>query len=142
MNKFKTTIGLEIHLELNTKTKLFSPTPINFHSNPNTLVHPIDLGYPGTLPSLNRQVVIKAIKLAKALNMTINDYLIFDRKHYFYPDLPKGYQITQYHNPIAKNGYLELENNKIIRIKQIHIEEDTAKSIHKNNKWYLDFNRA
>nr|WP_318027201.1 hypothetical protein [Mycoplasmopsis bovis] len=97
MNNFETIIGIEIHLELNTKTKMFSPSKIDFEADANTTVNQIDLGYPGTLPLLNKEAVISGVKLAKALSMTIDNELHFDRKNYFYPDLPKGYQITQFY---------------------------------------------
>ncbi len=132
MNKFETIIGIEIHLCLNTKTKMFSPAKNNFNDSPNTNIWPIDVGYPGTLPTVNKKAVIKAIKFAKALKMNINDILYFDRKNYYYFDLPKGYQITQNKNPIAKDGIINL-SNKIINIERIHLEEDAAKSIHKIN---------
>ena len=141
MNKFKPTIGVEIHISLNTKTKMFSSSKNDFNDPPNTNISPVDVGYPGSLPVLNKEAVVKAIKLAKALKMEINNVLYFDRKNYYYPDLPKGFQITQYENPIAKNGKLKVLN-KIINIERIHLEEDTAKSIHKNNKTYLNFNRS
>lgn len=146
MNNFETIIGIEIHIELNTKTKMFSPAPNKFSQIPNTLVHPIDIAYPGTLPRLNKVAVIKAIKLAKALNMEIDDLLRFDRKNYFYPDLPKGFQITQQNHPIGKNGSVfikDSKNQKInISIERIHLEEDTAKQIHLDDKTLLDYNRA
>ena len=141
MNNFKATIGVEIHISLNTKSKMFSSSKNNFNDPPNTNISPVDVGYPGALPVLNKEAVIKAIKLAKALKMEINDTLYFDRKNYYYPDLPKGFQITQHENPVAKNGKLKVLD-KIINIQRIQLEEDTAKSIHKNNKTYLDFNRA
>lgn len=141
MNKFKATIGVEIHISLNTKTKMFSSSKNDFNDPPNTNISPIDVGYPGALPVLNKEAVIKAIKLAKALKMKINNVLYFDRKNYYYPDLPKGFQITQHEDPIAKNGKLKVLN-KTINIERIHLEEDTAKSIHKNNKTYLNFNRS
>ncbi|AAT27862.1 Asp-tRNA(Asn)/Glu-tRNA(Gln) amidotransferase subunit GatB [[Mycoplasma] mobile] len=145
MNTFETVIGIEIHIELNTKTKMFSPAPNKFNEKPNTLVHPIDVAYPGTLPRLNKEAVVKAIKLAKALNMEIDTLLRFDRKNYFYPDLPKSFQITQQNFPIGKNGTLTIESNgkkKEILIERIHLEEDTAKQIHLNDKTLVDYNRA
>nr|WP_318028992.1 hypothetical protein [Mycoplasmopsis bovis] len=105
MNNFETIIGIEIHLELNTKTKMFSPSKIDFEADANTTVNQIDLGYPGTLPLLNKEAVISGVKLAKALSMAIDNELHFDRKNYFYPDLPKGYQITQFYRPIGSNGH-------------------------------------
>lgn len=141
MNNFETIIGIEIHIELNTKTKMFSSSPNNFNAEPNTQVSPIDIAYPGTLPVVNKQAVIKAIKLGKSLNMKINDTLYFDRKNYYYPDLPKGYQITQNNRPIGSNGKIKI-SNKVITIERIHLEEDTAKSIYKDGKTFLNFNRA
>ncbi len=145
MNKYDVTIGIEIHLELNTKTKMFSPTPIHFNAIPNTFVNEIDLGYPGSLPSVNKQCVIKAIMLAKALKMEIDQLLRFDRKNYFYPDLPKGYQITQQFFPIGKNGLIKIDDQSQaidIKIERIHLEEDTAKSLHQGDFSLLDYNRA
>ncbi|MGL5438235.1 MAG: Asp-tRNA(Asn)/Glu-tRNA(Gln) amidotransferase subunit GatB [Metamycoplasmataceae bacterium] len=147
MNKqFESVIGIEIHLELNTKTKLFSSAENNFESLPNTTVSLIDLAFPGTLPSLNKEAVIKAIKLAKVLNMKIDNELHFDRKHYFYTDIPKCFQITQQFRPIAKNGNIlikdEENKEKKIRINRIHIEEDTARQIHKGDNTYINYNRA
>ncbi|MGL5617476.1 MAG: Asp-tRNA(Asn)/Glu-tRNA(Gln) amidotransferase subunit GatB [Metamycoplasmataceae bacterium] len=146
MNNFEVVIGIEIHLELNTKTKLFSNTKNNFHSLPNTNVNVIDLGYPGTLPSLNKEAVVKAIKLAKSLKMEIDNELHFDRKNYFYTDIPKGFQITQQFRPIGKNGILTLFLNngktKNIRINRIHIEEDTARQIHTETETLINYNRA
>ena len=109
IRNFETVIGIEIHIELNTKSKCFSPVANDFHGPVNQLICPIDLGYPGTLPLLNQAVVIKAIKLAKALKMQIDHELHFDRKNYYYTDLPKGFQITQQFRPIGKNGQLELD---------------------------------
>ena len=145
MSKMQVTIGIEIHLELNTKTKMFSAAPNQFGAKPNTQVSVIDLGYPGTLPAPNEAAVKKGIKLAKALKMTISQLLIFDRKNYFYPDLPKGYQITQDQNPLGKNGVLPIlvnEKYQDVAIERIHLEEDTAKSSHHQNQTLLDFNRA
>lgn len=144
IKNFEMLIGIEIHLELNTKTKMFSAIKNDFYAEPNTLVSPIDLGYPGTLPTVNKEAVIKAIKLAKALNMEIDNELHFDRKNYFYTDLPKGYQITQQFRPIGKNGVVILENNnsKKIRIERIHLEEDTARQLHNENETMINYNRA
>lgn len=145
ISNFELTIGIEIHLELNTKTKMFSSVENKFNATPNTLVSPIDLGYPGTLPTINKEAVIKAIKLAKALNMEIDNELHFDRKNYYYTDLPKGYQITQQFRPIGKNGYITIDlgnYTKQIRIERIHLEEDTAKQVHNNGKTFIDYNRA
>ncbi|MCK5866862.1 MAG: Asp-tRNA(Asn)/Glu-tRNA(Gln) amidotransferase subunit GatB [Mycoplasmataceae bacterium] len=141
MSNYITTIGIEIHIELNTKTKMFSPAKNNFNAKPNTNVHPVDIAYPGTLPVVNKQAVIFAVQLGKALKMDIDETLYFDRKHYFYMDLPKGYQITQNERPIGSEGTLNVLNNDIA-IERIHLEEDTAKSIHRNGKTYLNYNRA
>lgn len=144
MNNFETIIGIEIHLELNTKTKMFSPSKIDFEADANTTVNQIDLGYPGTLPLLNKEAVISGVKLAKALSMTIDNELHFDRKNYFYPDLPKGYQITQFYRPIGSNGRFVINTEsgrKKINIERIHLEEDTARQYH-GEKTKLDYNRA
>lgn len=141
MINYEVIIGIEIHLELNTKTKMFSSAPNNFKADPNTQVSVIDLAYPGTLPQLNKQAVVKSIKLAKALNMSIDKLIRFDRKNYFYPDLPKGYQITQQYHPIGKDGIVNVLGKKI-EIERIHMEEDTAKSSHEGDLTLLDFNRA
>ncbi|TKA58947.1 Aspartyl/glutamyl-tRNA(Asn/Gln)amidotransferase subunit [Mycoplasmopsis bovis 8790] len=144
MNNFETIIGIEIHLELNTKTKMFSPSKIDFDAGANTTVNQIDLGYPGTLPLLNKEAVISGVKLAKALSMIIDSELHFDRKNYFYPDLPKGYQITQFYRPIGSNGHFVINTEsgkKIINIERIHLEEDTARQYH-GEKTKLDYNRA
>ncbi|MGL5205569.1 MAG: Asp-tRNA(Asn)/Glu-tRNA(Gln) amidotransferase subunit GatB [Metamycoplasmataceae bacterium] len=146
MKNFEVVIGIEIHLELNTKTKLFSNARNDFHSLPNTNVNVIDLGYPGTLPSLNKEAVIKAIKLAKSLKMNIDNELHFDRKNYYYTDIPKGFQITQQFRPIGKNGVLTLflnnDKTKDVRINRIHIEEDTARQIHTETETLINYNRA
>lgn len=141
LKNFETIIGVEIHLELNTKSKLFSSAENNFAAPVNECVSSVDLAYPGTLPSLNKEAVIKAIKLAKALKMQIDFELHFDRKNYFYTDLPKGFQITQQYRPIGRHGLLNI-SNKSIRINRIHIEEDTARQIHKGEYTYLNYNRA
>lgn len=139
------TIGIEVHVELNTKSKAFSNSKNEFNDLPNTNVNVIDLGYPGTLPTLNKEVIESGLKIALALNCKINTTTFFDRKNYFYVDNPKSYQITQNKNPIGYDGYLEIEDNgvfKRIEIEELHIEEDTAKSIHGNNKTLLNYNRA
>lgn len=145
MINFETVIGIEIHIELKTKTKMFSPVEINFNAESNTKANQIDLGYPGTLPQVNKKAVKYAIMLAKALNMQIDSSLRFDRKHYFYPDLPKGYQITQFYHPIGREGQIKLNNNGKefeVNIERIHLEEDTARQHHKDNYSQLDYNRA
>ncbi len=140
--------GLEIHVQLNTKTKIFSSDSATFGASPNEHISAVSLALPGALPKLNREVVAKAVRMGLALNCTINQVNYFDRKNYFYADLPKGYQITQDNMPICQNGYLDiLLNNgeeKRIGINRIHLEEDAGKSMHdQNNQYsYVDLNRA
>lgn len=145
MNSYKPTIGIEVHLELKTVSKVFS-RPRNNYSDPvNTNINEVDLGYPGVLPTLNREVVNSAIKAALVLNMDVSNVMHFDRKNYYYPDLPKGYQITQNETPIGKNGYLLINldgKEKRIGIERLHIEEDTAKSLHHKGKTLLNYNRC
>lgn len=139
------TIGIELHIELKSKNKVFSNTLNEFSNVPNSNVNEIDLGYPGTLPTLNKEVVNMALKAALALNCKINKKMHFDRKNYFYPDLPKGYQITQQDTPIGYDGYVEIDVDGItkkIRIERIHIEEDTCKSMHVSKNTLLNYNRA
>ncbi|EFF41775.1 Asp-tRNA(Asn)/Glu-tRNA(Gln) amidotransferase subunit GatB [Mycoplasmopsis alligatoris] len=146
MNNFEVIIGVEIHVELNTKTKMFSPAKNDFNALPNSTFNQIDLAYPGTLPLLNKQAVKHAIALAKALNMHIDQEIHFDRKNYFYTDLPKGYQITQFFRPIGSEGFLEIElanqETKKIAIERIHLEEDTARQYHENEITKIDYNRC
>lgn len=145
IKNFELVIGIEIHLELNTKTKMFSAIKNDFNGEPNTLVSPIDLGYPGTLPTINKEAVVKAVKLAKALNMKIDNELHFDRKNYYYTDLPKGYQITQQFRPIGSEGVIKLDlgnYKKEIRIERIHLEEDTARQLHNEHETLINYNRA
>ncbi|TPE58080.1 Asp-tRNA(Asn)/Glu-tRNA(Gln) amidotransferase subunit GatB [[Mycoplasma] falconis] len=146
MNKdWEIVIGIEIHLELNTKTKMFSPAPNVYGEEANAHVSNIDLAYPGSLPLVNSAAIIKAIKLAKALKMEIDPIVRFDRKNYFYPDLTKGYQITQQFNPIGKNGQIKIKVNnnwQDVLIERIHMEEDTAKSNHEGDLTYLNYNRS
>ncbi len=137
-------IGLEIHAELSTKSKMFCACP-NYTdgSKPNTSVCPICLGHPGTLPAVNSQALSYGLLLGLALNCHINSLSKFDRKNYFYPDLPKGYQISQYDLPIAYGGYLTIEPGRDIGITRIHLEEDTGKSGHDHaHHSVVDFNRA
>jgi len=137
-------VGLEVHVELDTKTKMFCDClndPNERH--PNVNICPVCTAQPGTLPVINREAVKKVIKTGLALNCRIPEYSKFDRKNYFYPDLPKGYQISQLYMPFCKAGFLEIDNKKI-RIREVHLEEDTGRLIHPEDKDYslVDFNRA
>ncbi|MFH0840650.1 MAG: Asp-tRNA(Asn)/Glu-tRNA(Gln) amidotransferase subunit GatB [bacterium] len=141
-NKYDVIIGLEIHAELKTKSKMFCDCNNDSeHTLPNANTCPICLGHPGTLPAVNQQAINYALMLGIVLNCKINKFCKFDRKNYFYPDLPKGYQISQYDLPICHHGYLEIENGKI-DITRIHLEEDTGKLIHLSNTSLVDYNRA
>lgn len=142
---FEAIIGLEIHVEMKTKSKMFSSAPINFSDEPNTDVALLDMAFPGTMPIVNKEAVRNAIRICNALHMQIDHELWFDRKNYFYSDLPKGYQITQQFRPIGKEGYLEIEINnqkKKIEIERLHMEEDTCKQLHFSDYTLLDYNRA
>lgn len=142
---FEAVIGLEIHVAMNTKSKMFSTAPIRYGALPNSLTVPLDFAFPGTMPVVNKQAVINAIRICNALHMTIDRELWFDRKNYFYSDLPKGYQITQQQRPIGSNGYLEIETSlgkKKISIERLHLEEDTCKQLHSWDCTLLDYNRA
>jgi len=141
MSNYKPTIGIEVHLELTSNTKVFSGAINNYHGLANTQVSNVDLGYPGSLPTINNGVINTALKAALALNMNINKEMYFDRKNYYYPDLPKGYQITQMRTPIGYEGYLMVDNKKY-EIERIHIEEDTCKSIHNEKETLLNYNRS
>lgn len=143
--QYKQMIGLEVHCQLNTKTKMFSNTPVSYGKGVNTQVGPIDLGLTGTLPCVNKKAVEYAIKVCHALHMEIAPVLVFDRKNYYYSDLPKGFQITQQEYPIGRNGYIDIEideNIKRIEIEELHLEEDTAKQLHDNDFSLIDYNRA
>lgn len=145
MSNYIPTIGVEVHVELKTKTKIFSNSTNGYGEMANSLTNVIDLGYPGTLPTLNKEVLNLAIKAATVLNCKIRREMHFDRKNYFYPDNSKNYQITQSRTPIGYDGYVEIEVNgvkKKIEIEEMHIEEDTCKSTHRGTKTLLDFNRA
>lgn len=142
---YETVIGIEIHCELKTKTKMFSSAPVTYGAQPNTCVNEIDLGHPGTLPSLNKQAVKLAIQACTALNLEIDPVVRFDRKNYYYSDLPKGFQITQQFHPIGSSGFIDIETStgvKRIRINRLHMEEDTAKQYHVEDETWMDFNRA
>ena len=145
MTNYIPTIGVEVHVELKTKTKIFSNSTNGYGEMANSLTNVIDLGYPGTLPTLNEEVINLAIRAATILNCKIRRTMHFDRKNYFYPDNPKNYQITQARTPIGYDGYVEIEvdgKKKKIEIEEMHIEEDTCKSAHRGTKTLLDFNRA
>ena len=141
-NLFELTIGIEVHVVLNSKTKMFSSSLSSHEGEVNNNINPIDLGHPGIMPSPNKKCIEKAIVLANALNMEIANKITFDRKNYFYQDLPKGFQITQQFNPIGKKGTIKLENGHIIEITRIHLEEDTAKQTKENGEILLDYNRS
>ncbi|MCU7557815.1 Asp-tRNA(Asn)/Glu-tRNA(Gln) amidotransferase subunit GatB [Macrococcus capreoli] len=141
---FETVIGLEVHVELKTESKMFSASPAHFGAEPNTNVSVIDLGYPGVLPVVNKTAVDWAMRAAMALNMDIRTSTKFDRKNYFYPDNPKAYQISQFDEPIGENGYIDIEVNgetKRIGITRLHMEEDAGKLNHKDGYSLVDLNR-
>jgi aspartyl-tRNA(Asn)/glutamyl-tRNA(Gln) amidotransferase subunit B len=148
--KYEAVIGLEVHVQLLTKSKIFCSCSTHFGDPPNSNTCPVCLGLPGALPVLNREAVTMAMKAAMALNCTINPRSRFARKNYFYPDLPKGYQISQYDEPLSEDGWIELEVNgtrKRIGITRVHLEEDAGKSLHEGftdseEKSYIDLNRT
>ncbi len=148
--KYEPVIGLEVHVQLLTRTKIFCGCSTRFGDPPNTNVCPVCLGLPGTLPVLNKRAVEMAMRASLALNCTVYDHSRFARKNYFYPDLPKGYQISQYELPLATGGWLEVEvggSKKRIGITRLHLEEDAAKNLHEGfsqsaTKAYIDYNRC
>jgi len=148
--RYEAVIGLEVHVQLLTKSKIFCSCSTRFGDPPNSNTCPVCLGLPGALPVLNREAVTMALKAALALNCSINPRSRFARKNYFYPDLPKGYQISQYEEPLSENGWIEIEANgqrKRIGITRVHLEEDAGKSLHEgfpdsDTKSYIDLNRS
>src|SRR5579875_29427 len=146
MTEYEACIGMECHAELLTESKMFCGCRNEFGGEPNTRCCPVCTGMPGSLPVANRQAVEHVIRAALALNCEINPKAKFDRKNYFYPDLPKGYQISEYDEPIGRNGYLDIEVNgeiKRVRIRRVHLEEDTGKLFHMpGNESYIDLNRS
>jgi aspartyl-tRNA(Asn)/glutamyl-tRNA(Gln) amidotransferase subunit B len=148
--KYETIIGLEVHVQLLTNSKIFCGCSTHFGDPPNTNVCPVCLGLPGTLPVLNKRAVELAMRASLALNCTVQEHSRFARKNYFYPDLPKGYQISQYELPLATSGWLEIDHDgakKRIGITRLHLEEDAAKNLHEGfsqsaTKAYIDYNRC
>src|ERR1700757_2319562 len=149
-SKYEPVIGLEVHVQLLTRTKIFCGCSTRFGDPPNTNVCSVCLGLPGTLPVLNKRAVEMAMRAALAINCTVHEHSRFARKNYFYPDLPKGYQISQYELPLATGGWVEIEHDgktKRIGITRLHLEEDAGKSLHdgfphSDEKTYVDFNRC
>ena len=145
IKNWELTVGLEVHIQLSTKTKMFCQCPSSYGAEPNSLVCPICLAMPGALPIINKEAINMAIKLGHAFNFKINNENTFARKNYYYPDLPKGYQISQFDKPICENGYLEIddENKTKIGITRAHLEEDSGKLIHHSDNFsFVDLNRA
>jgi len=145
--EYETVIGLEVHIQLNSQSKIFCPDQNAFSKDPNTNTSVISLAHPGTLPSLNREIIEKAVKLGLAIGAQINRHFYFDRKNYFYADLPKGYQISQKNQPVCTGGSIRISSSKktkSIRIHHVHIEEDAGKMLHHSDEQHslLDFNRA
>lgn len=141
--KYETVIGLEVHIELLTKTKIFCSCPTAFGGEPNTHVCPVCLGLPGTLPTLNQKAVELSVRAGLAAGCDITPVSRFDRKNYFYPDLPKAYQISQLYLPLCQNGSITLDSGKVIRIKEMHMEEDAGKLMHSpDGRTLIDCNRC
>lgn len=143
---YETVVGLEIHIHLQTRTKAFCSCASEYGAEPNTRVCPVCLGYPGVLPRLNEEALLQAYTVARALNCTLSSNTLFDRKNYFYPDMPKNYQITQFHEPVGRDGSLRFVTprgeTKTVRIHDVHLEEDAGKMIHAGDLTLLDYNRA
>ena len=145
MTKYKAVIGLEMHCELKSNSKVFSSAQNSYSEIPNSNIKPVDMAFPGTLPVVNKKCVKDALKMAMVLNCELPKYMYFDRKNYYYPDLPKGYQITQFTSPVGVKGKIEIEvDGKMIpvSIQDIHLEEDTASMDHLYDTSVLDYNRA
>ncbi|MGB9589015.1 MAG: Asp-tRNA(Asn)/Glu-tRNA(Gln) amidotransferase subunit GatB, partial [Armatimonadota bacterium] len=146
MTEYEGVIGMEVHAELLTESKMFCSCSADFGGPPNSRTCPVCLGLPGALPVANKKAVEYVIRTALALNCEVNQNSVFHRKNYFYPDLPKNYQISQYDNPIGQNGWIDITVNgttKRIRIRRVHLEEDTGKLIHAGgNQSYIDYNRS
>lgn len=145
MSKYKAVIGLEMHCEMKSNTKVFSSAKNSYSDIANINVNPVDMAFPGILPVLNKECVRKAIMAALILNCKVPEYMYFDRKNYYYPDLPKGYQITQLHNPVGVNGSIKIDCNgvtKEIKIHDIHLEEDAASMEHFSDVSLINYNRA
>jgi aspartyl-tRNA(Asn)/glutamyl-tRNA(Gln) amidotransferase subunit B len=140
--RYEPVLGLEVHCQLNTSSKLFCACKTDFGASPNQNTCPVCLGLPGVLPVINHTAVDYAIRLALAVHGEIREKSVFARKQYFYPDLPKGFQLTQYDLPYCENGFIDLDNGRRITIQRIHIEEDAGKNIHGDNASYVDLNRA
>ncbi len=146
MNNYEPVIGIEVHVELNTKTKMFCRCSADyFGKEPNTHTCPICVGLPGALPYINEEAINKCMQIGLALNCSVNEKSLFERKNYFYPDLPKGYQISQYRWPLCVSGWVEIEGregSRRIRVNRVHQEEDTGKLTHMGNETLIDFNRS
>ena len=145
MSRYDSFIGLEIHIHLQTASKIFCDCPARFGDEPNTNVCPVCMGYPGVLPALNGEAVFMSYLVARALNCELAPVAVFDRKNYFYPDMTKNYQISQFHSPVGRNGWFDIavgDEQKRVRIHDVHLEEDAGKMIHGSSGTLLDYNRA
>ena len=142
MNDFEVVIGLEVHTQLKTESKIFCSCSTNFDSLPNTNICPVCCGYPGVLPVFNKKALELATRVASALGCEVNKSIYFERKNYFYPDLPKDYQISQYKMPLGEDGCVEMSSGKKIRINRLHLEEDAGKLVHRDDCSLVDFNRT